>query len=152
MARRPAFGVDVFRFDHLLAEADLVISVEDGEAGFEACEFCMLAKDLRADRVEGAEPSKALTCVADQVQRAFAHFAGRLVGEGDGQRLRWPGEAGADDVGEAGRQHARLARASPGQDEEWAIRRLDSFTLFGVQAFEIVRIAICNGRAGGGHL
>ena len=55
-------------------------------------------------------------------------------------------------MGQARGQHPGLARAGPGQDEEWAIRRLDSFTLFGVQAFEIVRIAICNGRAGGGHL
>ncbi len=44
----------------LLDQADLVVGVEDGEVGLQADQLGVAAQDLRADRVEGAEPRHAL--------------------------------------------------------------------------------------------
>ena len=91
LARRPAVLVEALRLDHLLQQADLVVGVEDGEAGLEADELGVAAQDLDADRVEGAEPRHALDGAADQVADALLHLARRLVGEGDGEDLAGEG-------------------------------------------------------------
>jgi len=59
--------------------------------------------------------------MAQQPVNALAHLAGGLVGEGDGQNgvrrdallLDKPGDAAGDD--------ARLARAGPGENQQWAL-------------------------------
>ena len=86
----------------LISRTD-VVGVEDGEVGSEAGELGMAAQQLHADRVEGAEPGHALDIAfADQHADALLHLARGLVGEGDGEDLRRVGEAGGEDVGDAG--------------------------------------------------
>ena len=98
----------------------------------------MAAQDLRADRMEGAEPRHALGHVADQRGDAVLHLARRLVGEGHREDFGGPGPAGREDMGDAGRQHARLAGAGAGKHEQRTVERLHRLALFGVQAGEIV--------------
>ena len=118
LARGPALFVDVFGLEQLLEQADLVIGIENGKAGFEAGQFGMGAQDLDADGMEGAEPGHALDHAADQVADALLHFARRLVGEGDGQNLAGPGLAGGQDMGKPGGEHAGFAGAGAGQHQQ----------------------------------
>ena len=137
LARRPAVLVEALALDHLLDEADLVVGVEDGEAGLQADQLGMPAQDLDADGVEGAEPGHALDGAADQRADALLHLARGLVGEGDGQDLRAARAARAQDVGNAGGQHARLAGAGAGQHQHGPIERLDGGPLLGVEVGQV---------------
>ena len=141
-ARRPALVVQPLGLDDLAHQADLVVGVEDGEAGFEPGQLGVTAQQLDADRMEGAEPRHALDRFADQQADALLHLARRLVGEGDGKDLRGKGEAERQDVGDAGGQHARLAGAGAGQHQHGALGGLDRQALLGVQPFEIARLAV----------
>ena len=145
LPRRPAVLVEALRFDHLLQEADLVVGIEDGEARLEADELGVAAQDLDADGVEGAEPRHALDGAADEIADALLHLARRLVGEGDGEDLAGEGAARGEDVGDARRQHARLAGAGAGEHEHGAVERFDGRALLRVEAIEIGR-----GRVGAG--
>ena len=136
-ARGPALVVDVLRLDHLLQQADLVVGVEDGEAGLEADQLGMAAQDLGRDRVKRAEPRHALGDRPGEQRHALLHLARRLVGEGDGEDLPGLGAAGGDDVGDARRQHARLAGAGAGQHQHGPVERLDRLALLRVQPVEI---------------
>ena len=75
------------------------------------------AQDAQAGRVEGRDPH-LLGGRADQVGHAGAHLARRLVGEGDGQDSPGRRVPGGEQVGDTAGQHARLARAGPGDDQE----------------------------------
>ena len=97
----------------------------------------MAAEHAGAKGVEGAEP-KAFRGAAEDGSDAFAHFAGRLVGEGNGQDLAGCGPAREQDVGKAGGEHAGLAGAGAGEDQDRAIDGLDGLALLGVQAFEVI--------------
>ena len=139
VARRPALGVEVLGLHDLLAEAHLVIGVEDRERGLEADELGMLAQDLRRDRVERAEPAQAFARLAEQGEGALAHFAGRLVGEGHRQGLRGPGEPGRHDMGKTRRQYPRLAGARARQHQQRAIGLQHGFALLGVEPLQVTR-------------
>ena len=54
LARRPALLVNVLGGDHLLQQADLVVRIENGEAGLQPHQLGMAAQHLGADGVEGA--------------------------------------------------------------------------------------------------
>jgi hypothetical protein len=103
--------------DDLLEQTDLVVGVEDREAGFEAGELGMAPEDLDADGMKSAEPGHALDHAADQMADPLLHLARRLVGEGDAEDLAGPGAAGGEDVGETGRQNASLAGTGARQHE-----------------------------------
>ena len=120
LAGGPALFIDVVGGEELLEQADLVIRIEDGKAGFEPRQFRMIAQDLDADGMEGAKPGHALDHAADEVADALLHFARRLVGEGDRQHLAGPGLAGGQDMGEPGGQHAGFSGAGAGQHEQRA--------------------------------
>ena len=137
LPRRPAVLVEAFGLDHLLQQADLVVGIEDGEAGLEADQLGVAAQDLDADGVERAEPRHALDGAADELADALLHLARRLVGEGDGEDLAGEGAAGGEDVGDARRQHARLAGAGAGQHQHRAVERFDGRALLGIEAVEI---------------
>ena len=139
LPRRPAVLVETLGFDHLLQEADLVVGVEDGEARLEADELGVAAQDLDADGVEGAEPRHALDGAADEIADALLHLARRLVGEGDGEDLAGERTARGEDVGDARRQHARLAGAGAGEHEHGAVERFDGRALLRVETVEIGR-------------
>ena len=120
------------------------VRIEDGEAGLEPHQLGVAAHHLHADRVERAEPRHPLHGPADGCPDAVLHLARGLVGEGDGEDLARPRAPGGEDVGDARREHARLARARAGEDEEGALGGLDRLALLRVQALE-------NSRAGGGR-
>jgi hypothetical protein len=65
--------------DHLLDEPDLVVGVEDREAGLQADQLGMPAQDLDADGVEGAEPGHALTAPPTSADASFISRAALLV-------------------------------------------------------------------------
>ena len=74
--------------------------------------------------------------MAEQLVDALGHFAGGLVGEGDGEDgvgrdvflLDEPGDAMGDDAGFAG--------AGAGEDEQGAFGGLDGGALFGIEIGE----------------
>ena len=135
---RPPLHVDVGGLHHLLDQALLVVGIEDGEGGLQAHDLGMPAQDLGGDGVEGAQPAQPLGRRPDQMGDAFPHFPGRLVGEGDGQKLPRPCLARGEDVGQPCRQDPRLARARPGQHQHRPLGRLHRQPLLGVQPGEIV--------------
>ena len=105
-----------------------------------------------ANGMEGAEPRHALHHAADQLSDALLHFARRLVGEGDGEDLRGPRPAQAQNMGYARGEHARLAGAGAGQHQKRSVERLDRLTLLGVQRIEIVAWPPPHGSLGRGKL
>ena len=135
--RRPALGVDSPGLHHLLQQAELVVGVENIETAGEADERGVAAQHAGAERVERAEP-EALGGAPDDGGDALAHFARRLVGEGDGEHLARVRAAGQQDVREPGGQHARLAGAGAGEHQQRPIDGLDGFALFGIEASEVV--------------
>ena len=102
--------------DHL-DEAARVGVVVDGEGRAVAEPVGVRAQDAQAGGVEGRDPH-LLGRRADQVGDAGAHLARRLVGERDGEDAPRRCVARGQKVGDAPRQHARLARAGPGDDQE----------------------------------
>ena len=148
-AGRPALVVEILGLDELLDQPDLVVGVENGEVRLQPGEFRVAAQDLHADRVEGAEPRHALDLFADQKADALLHLARGLVGEGHGEDLRGPGPAGGEDMGDARRQDARLARAGAGQHQHRALGGLHGGALLGIEAGEIVRRAGIAGHPAG---
>ena len=112
----------------------------------------MAAHDLDPDGVEGAEPRHAFDHAADQLADAGLHLARRLVGEGDGEDLRGPRPSQAQNMADAGGEHARLAGAGAGQHQERAVKRLDRLALLGVERVEIMARAQAHGALRGGQL
>ena len=102
LSRRPALLVDPFGLDDLLHQADLVVGVEDREIGLQSDQFGMAPEELRADRVEGAEPLHALDDTADEVADAVLHLPRGLVGEGDGEDFPRLGAVGGEQMGDPG--------------------------------------------------
>ena len=139
VARGPALGVEVLGLDDLLAQAHLVVGVEDREGRLEADQFGMPPQDLRRDRVEGAEPAQALARLAEQGERPLAHLPRRLVGEGHRQRLRRVSQPRRHDMRQPSRQHPRLAGACARQHQQRAFGVQHGFALFGVQPLQIGR-------------
>ena len=90
--------------------------------------------------MERAQPRHALANRPGERADALLHLARRLVGEGDGQNLMRLRAARRDDVGDARRQHARLAGACPRQHQHGTIHSLDGCPLFGIQNIEIARL------------
>ena len=67
-----------------------------------------------------------------------AHLLGRLVREGDRQDLVGLGVAVADEVGDAARDDARLARAGAGQNQQRPVDVQDGVALLGIEGVEEV--------------
>ena len=133
---REALDVEPRRLHHLLQQAQLVVGIEDVEAGGEADQLGIAPEHAGGERVEGAEP-QPLRRLAQDRRDALAHFARGLVGEGHRQDLAREGAAGEQDMGEAGGQHAGLAGAGSGQHQQRAVDGFDGLTLFLVQAGEM---------------
>jgi hypothetical protein len=85
--------------------------------------------------VEGADPD-GVDGVADEVGDALAHFAGRFIGEGDGQDLPGRNAHFVDEVGDAVGQHPGFARAGAGQHEQGPCNSLCRFPLGGIERVE----------------
>ncbi len=102
--------------DHL-DQAARVGVVVDREGGAVAQPVGVGAQDAQAGRVEGRHPH-LLGGRPHQLGHPRAHLARRLVGEGDGEDAPRRRVTGGEEVRDAPGQHARLARAGPGNDQE----------------------------------
>ena len=136
-ARREALRIDGQLLDDALHQRHLVGVVEDREPALDADGRAVGAQDARADGVERAEHDVA-RLVAEQVHDAVAHLARRLVRERDGDDAVGMDVLDCDQVGDAVRDHARLAAARPGEDQQRPLRVLDRFLLGRVEFGEQV--------------
>ena len=122
----------------LLDQPDLVVGIEHSKGRLQVHELGVPSQDLDADGVEGAEPGHAFDHAADQLADPMLHLARRLVGEGDGEDFAGPRAAQAQNVGDAGGEHAGLAGAGAGKHEQGTVERLDRFALLGVERVEVM--------------
>ncbi len=83
--------------------------------------------------MKSAHGDFAARLLADQAGDSRTQLGGGLVGEGDGEDLPRPDAADADEICDAMSEDARLAAARPGQDEDWAVCRLNRPLLLRVQ-------------------
>ena len=135
--RGPAFFVDIGGGDQLLQQAQLVVGVKDGEAGFQPDQFGMAAQDFDAQRMKGAHPGHAFGHLAQHPPDPQLHLARRLVGEGHRQDLVRAGAAHGQQVNDAGGQCLGLAGAGARQHQHRAVQRLHRRPLRRVQIVEI---------------
>ena len=98
---------------------ELVRVVVDGESPVERQRFRLAPQDASAGGMERRHP-EPLGVGTDQLRHPVLQLAGRFVGEGDGEDLCGPRLPLAQEVGDAMREHARLAAAGARQDEERA--------------------------------
>ena len=134
-ARREALEVDVLVLEALLDQAALVGGVVDRELAREAELVGVGAQHPRAGGVEGHHPHRARDAADEQLD-ALAHLGRGLVGEGDREDLARLGLAGADQVRDPVREHARLARAGAREDQQRPFAVRDGVALGRVQALE----------------
>ncbi len=139
-SRRPALFVQIFRLEELLEQAQLIIGVEDGEIWSQAHQLGVHAQNLRADRMERAEPRHSLLGPGERAD-AHPHLPRRLVGESHRQDLIGPGAAGGDEMRDSSGKDARLADACAGENENGAVQRFDRALLLLVQSVEIGRMS-----------
>ena len=110
----------------------LVLGVADGEIRGSPHHLWIRPQDAGAGRVEGAYPGP----IGDPGLDAFAHFPGRLVGEGDGKdafggdplRFHQPGDTPGDGPS--------FSRSRPCKNEQGPTGMLDGGALGGVEPFE----------------
>ncbi len=134
-ARGEAFLVDALGADRVADGRQAVRLVVDGVAGGNADRLTLATQQARTQRVERAEPHAA-DAVPDQLLHASTHLAGRLVGEGDGADLVGAHAPCRDHVRDPVREHAGLAAAGAGKDEQRSIGGLDGLTLGRIQPLQ----------------
>ena len=115
-ARREALGVEAEVADDVAGQPHGVGLVVDRERARIAQHFAVTAQDPHARRVERGDPHR-LDDRPDQGADPLAHLGRGLVGERDRQDLRRPRSL-VDQVGDAMGQHAGLARAGSGHDQQ----------------------------------
>ena len=86
--------------------------------------------------MEGAHPHASGSLGADELVDALLHLTGGLVREGERQDLVGTRLAGGQQVGDAVRQHARLARARPSDDQHRPVDGLHGFLLSGIEPLQ----------------
>ena len=115
-----------------LDRARLIVRVVDREARVDADRGAVAAQDARAQRVERAHGHVA-RLLADEREDARAHLGRGLVGERDREDLPRLDALDADEVRDAMGEHARLAAARAGQDQQRPFGRGDGARLLGVE-------------------
>ena len=111
----------------------LVVRVVDDEAAGDADRLPVAAQDPGAEGVERARLDVPAGRLADERDDPLAQLAGGPVREGDGEDLPGRHAADADELGDPMGEHAGLARAGPGEDEERAVGRGDRARLLRVE-------------------
>ena len=124
------FGHDVFH------QALRIIVIIDGEALGKAQALAVGAQDAHAHAVEGAHPHAA-GGGAHEAAEALAHLGGGLVGERDGQDLPRLDAQVFEHMGDAIREHARLAAAGAREDEQRSFGAEHRFALGAVEGIEV---------------
>ena len=118
--RREALRVERQVADHVAGEAVGVGLVVDRELLRIREPVGIPPEDPHASRVEGRDPH-LLRHRTHQRADPRLHLVGGLVGEGDGQDLERADPVVADQVGDAVREHPRLARPGAGDDQQRAV-------------------------------
>ncbi len=117
LARLEDLDVEAQALDDLLDQCLLVVGVIDLEVPPDAVRCAFDAQQPRAGRVEGGYP-EAGKFVAQQLVHPRLHLRRGLVGEGDGQDLRGPGQFFQQQPGDAVGDHPGLSRTGAGQDQD----------------------------------
>jgi hypothetical protein len=142
--RGEALGVDAELVDAALDQAARVGGVVDRVLTGVAEARSLGAQQARARGVEGHDPH-APRRVAEQELDALAHLLCGLVGEGDGEQLAGTRPPGLHEPGDAVGEHAGLARAGAGQDEQRPFAVRDGVALGRVEALEEGRDSVVGG-------
>ena len=116
-ARRKSLRVSLELFEALLDEANLVGLVVDREVRAVAEPLRFAAQDAAAGGVEGEDPDRARDA-AEHPLEPLAHLPRRLVRERDREDLVRLHALRGEQVRDAVREHARLARARAGDHEQ----------------------------------
>ena len=98
-------------------QAARVIVIIDGEVGTIAHQLRVLAQHAHTHGMEGARPH-ATRATGQQATKALAHLCRCFIRKCDGKHLPRPHALMGDHVGDAVREHARLARPSPGKYQQ----------------------------------
>ena len=151
LARGEAEAVGVELLDDPLDERLAVAGVVDREALGIAEVLRFAAKDAHAGRVERRDPH-ALGLATHQLLHAFAHLCCGLVGEGDGEDLARPCLLRFEQARDAAGQHAGLAGARAGDDEQRGAAVFDGDALLRIEAFEEGRFARSRRLENEGHV
>ena len=133
---RKALRIDVQLGHDLLVQALLIVSVVDGEVAREAQALGIGAQDAHAHAVERRHPHAA-GARPHEAAEALAHLGCGLVRERDGEDLPRGHAVVLDEVRDAVREHARLARAGARQHEQRPVYRGDRLALRPVQGFDV---------------
>ena len=91
-----------------------------------------LANDVQAQVVKGRHGKPAGLFALHQLPHPFAHFAGRLIGEGDRHDAMGGHVAFFDQVGDLTGDYTGFARAGTGQHQQGAVNIVYSFGLAGI--------------------
>lgn len=94
--------------------------------------------------MEGGDPGFFFEAFSEEIGGPFEHFAGGLVGEGDGEDAVGLCSL-ADEFGHAVGDDARLPGPCSGEDEERAFDGEDGFALGGVEVGESIHAGIVKG-------
>jgi hypothetical protein len=97
----------------------------------------VLLEELHAQGMKGRDDHPLGPLAADQLDHPFAHFPGRLVGEGHRQDGRGRHLAPEQQVSDAIGDDPGLAGTGPGEQQQGAEVVLNGGTLFGVKGLEI---------------
>ena len=123
-------------------DGELIVGVVDGEgfgeAGADGPErIAIAAEEADAEGVEGGELGAGGEFVTvEEIADAVAHFAGGLIGEGDGEDGKRGDVLRGDEVRDALGDDLGLAASRAGEDEDGTIGGFYRFELLGVQTFE----------------
>ena len=134
-ARGEALDVDVEVVEAALDQPARVGRVVDRELAGVAEPVGVRPQHPGAGGVERHHPHRAHRAADEQLD-PLAHLLRGLVGEGDREDLVRTGEAGADQPRDPVGEHARLARAGAGQDQQRALAVGHRVALGRVQPFE----------------
>ena len=123
-----ALRVDVQLGHDVLVQPLQIVRVVNGEVLREAQPLGVGPQHAHAHGVEGGHPH-ASRARAHELRQTLAHLGGRLVGEGDGEDLPRSRQVLLQDVGDAVREHARLAGAGAGQHQKRSLGGNDRLSL-----------------------
>ena len=121
--------------DDFFDQPELVALVKDGEVVFVADFLGIASENPDAEGVEGGCGDLVRFVFAQHPGDALLHFAGRFVGEGDGQNFR-RGSAGRDEPGDAGNDGSGFSSPRSGKDEQRAVLVRGGALLLGIQVVE----------------
>ena len=127
-AGRIALGVEVHDGHRLLDEGHLVVVVHDDELAGDADGLAVAPQDHGAEAVERS-CGEVGCALAEEAGETVAHLSRGAVGEGYGGDASRADADAEDEVGDAVRDDACLARARPRDDEQGAVNAFDSLAV-----------------------